>query len=79
MMRENSPDLILPVDLNIRCSRKWAMPGGSPRIVRSAGAVPDHVGDDRHAMIGDHHDIHAVGELERAHLRLGASMASRQP
>ena len=52
---------------------------GSPRIVRSAGAVPHHVGDDRHPMIGDHHDIHAVGELERAHLRLGAGMASRQP
>jgi hypothetical protein len=30
------------------------------RIVGRAVLVPDHVGDDRRAVVGDHHDLHAV-------------------
>jgi hypothetical protein len=34
------------------------------RIVSRAVAVPDHMGDDRRAMIGNDHDVEAVGQGE---------------
>ncbi len=37
--------------------------GFARRIVGRAVAIPDHMGDDRRAMIRDHHDVHAVVEL----------------
>ena len=41
------------------------------RIVGRAVAVPDHVGDDRRAMIGNDHDVEAVGQGEIRDLRRG--------
>ena len=41
------------------------------RIVGRAVAVPDHVGDDRRAMVGDDHDLEAVLEGEMGDLRGG--------
>ena len=38
------------------------------RIIRRAIAIPDHVGHDGHAVIGDHHHFEAVVERERGHL-----------
>ena len=38
--------------------------GFARRLVGGADLVPDHVGDDRRAMIGDHDDFKAVVELE---------------
>lgn len=38
--------------------------GFALRLVRGADAIPHHVRDDRHAVIGQHHDLHAVFELE---------------
>src|SRR5260221_3728778 len=37
------------------------------RIIGSPDMIPDHMGDDRRAMIGDHDELHAVlqGELNR--------------
>ncbi len=40
-------------------------------LVGGADLVPDHVGDDRGAMIGDHHDVHAVRQLELGGTRIG--------
>ncbi len=34
------------------------------RIVAAADLVPDHVGDDRHPMVGNHHHLHPVVEGE---------------
>jgi hypothetical protein len=34
------------------------------RIIGRAVAIPDHVGDDRRAMVRHHHDIQAVAEPE---------------
>ena len=34
------------------------------RIIRRAVAVPDHVGDDRRAIVRDYDTDHAIGELE---------------
>ena len=42
------------------------------RIVGGAVAVPDHVGDDRRAMVGDDHDLEAVLQREMGDLRGGA-------
>ncbi len=39
-------------------------------LVGGADLVPDHVRDDGCAVIRDHHDVDAVGELELARLRL---------
>ena len=36
----------------------------SGRFVGSADAIPDHVGHDRRAMIGDRQNLHAVGKTE---------------
>ena len=33
-------------------------------LIRRADLVPDHMGDDRGAMIGDNHDLQAIGEFE---------------
>jgi len=33
-------------------------------LVGGADLVPDHLRDDRGAMIGDHHHLHAIGERE---------------
>ncbi len=38
--------------------------GFSGRLVGAADLVPDHMGDDRRAMVGDNHDFHAVVEQE---------------
>ena len=38
--------------------------GLARRLVRGADLVPDHVGDDRRAMIGNDHDLEPVGERE---------------
>ncbi len=38
--------------------------GLARRLVGGADLVPDHVGDDRRAMIGDHNDFKTVIELE---------------
>ena len=38
------------------------------RIVGRAVAIPDHVGDDRGAMVGDDHDLEAVGQGEMGDL-----------
>ena len=46
---------------------------GAPRVVGGAAAIPDHVRDDRHAVIGDDHDLHAVGKVEGADLELRAA------
>src|SRR5579864_698171 len=40
--------------------------GLAGRLVGGADLVPDHVGDDRGAMIGDHHDFKPIVELEIA-------------
>ena len=40
--------------------------GNAAHLVRRPDPVPDHVGDDRGAVIGDDDDLHAVGELELA-------------
>ena len=37
------------------------LPGGSSA---APALVPDHVGDDRRAVVGDHDDLEAVGERE---------------
>ena len=41
------------------------------RIVGAADAEPQHVRDDGRAVIFDHHDLHAVGELELGRLLAG--------
>ena len=46
--------------------------GLAERIVRRAVAVPDHVGDDRHAAIGDDDDLEAVVEGEGRQARTAA-------
>ena len=40
------------------------MPETPARLVGGADPVPDHVGDDGRAVVGDDDDLHAVGELE---------------
>ena len=40
--------------------------GFARRLVGGADPVPDHVGDDRRAAVGDDHDLQAVGEREMA-------------
>jgi hypothetical protein len=39
-------------------------PGFAGRFVGGADPVPDHVHDDRRAVVLDDHDVHAVVELE---------------
>ena len=38
--------------------------GFARRLVGGADLVPEHVGDDRRAAVGDDHDLEAVGERE---------------
>ncbi len=38
--------------------------GFAAHLVGGADPVPDHVGDDRRAVVGNDDDLHAVGELE---------------
>ena len=40
--------------------------GLAGRLVGRADPVPDHVGDDRRAVVRDDHDFEAVGEREVA-------------
>ena len=47
--------------------------GFARRIVGRAVAVPDHVGDDGRAMIGNDHDVEAVGQGEIHDMRRGRS------
>src|ERR1700760_4096422 len=47
-------------------------PRDAPRVIGSTAAIPYHLCDDGHPMVGDHDDLHAVGEVERAYLRLSA-------
>ena len=61
---ENRPAGFFSVPLNIRCSRKCARPDLPGVFVGGADAVPDHVGDDRRAVVGDHHDFEPVRERE---------------
>ena len=48
---------------------------GSVRIIRGTGTIPDHMRDDRHAMVRDDDDLHAVGEPELAHASVGMRLA----
>ena len=45
--------------------------GDALGLVGGADLVPDHVGDDRSAVIGNHHDVHAVRQLELGGARFG--------
>jgi hypothetical protein len=50
------------------------------RLVGRADVVPDHVGDDRRAHIGDDHDLEPVGEPERGRAEhLGVGRRRREP
>ena len=40
------------------------------RFVGRADLVPNHMGDDRRAVVGQHHDFQAVFELEMSDVRL---------
>ena len=40
------------------------MPETSALLVGGSDPVPHHVGDDGGAVVGNDHDIHAVGQLE---------------
>ena len=41
------------------------------RIVHRADLEPQHLRDDRRAVIGDDHDLHAVGQRELGNLWFG--------
>ena len=45
--------------------------GDALGLVGGADLVPNHVRDDRGAVIGDHHDVHAVRQLELGGARFG--------
>ena len=47
------------------------------RIIRRTVAIPDHMGDDWRAMVGDHHDFHTVGKLEMSDVRTGGMAGGR--
>ena len=47
------------------------MPDLPERIVGGAVAVPDHMGDDRRAMVGNDDDLEAVLKREMRDLRRG--------
>ena len=61
---ENSPDGDLLGRLEHQVLEEVGDAGDAPRLVGGADPVPDHVGDDRRAVVGDDHHLHAVGELE---------------
>ena len=52
------------------------MPDTPRRLVGRADPVPDHVRDDRRAMIGDDDHLHAVRELELGGARSGGRSES---
>ena len=51
------------VPLNIKCSRKCAMPDLPDRIVGRAIAIPDHMRHDGRPVVLDDDDLETVGEL----------------
>ena len=53
-------------------------PGFARRLVGGADLVPDHVGDDRRAMVGNDDDFKTVAEREMRDLGLGAARARRR-
>ena len=53
-------------------------PGLAGGLVGGADLVPDHVGDDRRAVVGNDHDFEAVGEREMRDRRAGCAAARRQ-
>ena len=55
------------------------MPDLPRRIVGRAVAVPDHVGDDGGAMVGNDDDLEAVVESEMGDLRGGSVSGHRNP
>ena len=65
---------IASVPLNIRCSRKWAMPDEPARLVGGADLVPDHLGHHRSAMVGNDQDLQAVAERELARPAAGLAL-----
>ena len=46
-------------------------------LVGATDLVPDHMGDNGRAMIGDHHDLEPVGEGEISNVRLGPGRRAR--
>ena len=48
------------------------------RFIRRADAIPHHMRNHRRAAIGDHHDLHAVGERERLWPRKLLSASARE-
>ena len=52
--------------------------GFARRLVGGADFVPDHVGDDRRAMIGDHDDFKPVRQGEIGNVRPGGWRARAQ-
>ena len=53
--------------------------GFAGRLVGAADLVPDHVGDDRRAVVGDDDHFHAVVEQEIRHLdSVGFGAAARR-
>ena len=49
------------------------------RLVGAADLVPHHMGDDRGAVIGDDHHLHAVVEQEVRHLAVVRGQGRRRP
>ena len=78
MILENSPTANLVGRLEHQMLEEMGDARDALGLVGGADLVPDHVGDDRRAVIGDHHDLQAVGELEltRAGPSLHGEMAS---
>ena len=63
LLRE-APGRILRGALEHQMLEEMRDAGLARRLVGGADAVPQHVGDDRRAVIRDHHHGHAVGERE---------------
>ena len=54
-------------------------PGLARRLVGGADLVPDHVGDDRRAVVGDDDDFEPVGEGEVRDVGAAGGLGRRQP
>ena len=63
VLRERAAGILLGA-LEHQMFEEMRQPGFARRLVGGADLVPDHVGDDRRAMIGDDDDFKAVVELE---------------
>ena len=50
--------------------------GFARRLVGGADPIPDHVGDDRRAVVGDDHDFEAVGEREMRDIGAAGGLAA---